>query len=284
MTKFTEETAPFRRRPRSWYSRATAAFCQPQGGLPAANAKPQKVDCGPFVLTYLAPSAAFGEGMGVDTPSLRQISLDTAAFRGTNLGSARAEHETIDLGVSNWIYHLPRWHTSRLFPIPHPPYAIITAYWQLERVKHGIQLRLEDMNMLEDYLRHDYISHLESENGPNWRTRKEARGEKTLGGDPLPQYRIDDILRCSLLDPPQNYEVMPSNGLYWLRYLWERRGVPNTLNFTTIVLPDVLLTASFHITEMNSEPGADWWSLFLEDCDILVRTIACQHKALPGAD
>lgn len=175
-------------------------------------------------------------------------------------------------------------HASRLLPIPHEPYAVITAHWRLELVKHDIQLKLDDMHMLENYLRHDYVSYLESEEGPNWKVREEAYNGTTLSGDPLPQYRIDDILKNRLQNPPSTYEVMTSNGLHWLRYLWEPAGIRNTLNYTTTLLPDVLLTASFHITHMNSEPGADWWSLFLEDCEILVKTIACKRKALPGSD
>ena len=50
------------------------------------------------------------------------------------------------------------------------------------------------------------------------------------------------------------------------------------------MLPDVLLTATFNAVRMNSEPWEDWWDLFLEDCENLVKTIACQRKELPGAD
>jgi hypothetical protein len=61
------------------------------------------------------------------------------------------------------------------------------------------------------------------------------------------------------------------------------QGMPNTLIYTTTLLPDVLLTVDFHIARMNSEPWEDWWDLFMEDCEILVKTIACQRKELPGA-
>ncbi|WEN14270.1 hypothetical protein PY254_13620 [Rhodanobacter sp. AS-Z3] len=280
MTHFPVPNAPFARKPWPWYKRVTAAFTAPQGGIPTARAIPRQVDCGPFILAFLEPSSAFGETIG----AADSVSLGEDAFTGTNLSDWRSYHKTIKLAVSNWVYQLPRWNIARLFPVPHPPYAIITAYWQLERVKHGIQLDPENVAMLEDYLRHDYVSYLDSEGGPNWQLRDQTYRGKTISGDPLPQYQIDNILDNSLQRPPGSYEVVTSNGLRWLRYLWEPAGMRNTLNYTTILLPDVLLTASFHITHMNSEPGADWWSLFMEDCEILVKTIACQRKALPHAD
>jgi hypothetical protein len=61
------------------------------------------------------------------------------------------------------------------------------------------------------------------------------------------------------------------------------QGMPNTLIYTTTLLPDVLLTVDFHIARMNSEPWEDWWDLFMEDCEILVKTIACQRKELSDA-
>lgn len=280
MRKFTAPDPAFARRPRPWYKQATAGFLHPQGGIPTARVVPREVDCGPFILSFLEPSSAFAES----TEDLDRVSLDADAFSRANLGDWRAFHRTIELGISNWVYQLPRWDTKRILPIPHPPYAVITAYWQLERVKHDIQLEPDNMGMLEDYLQHDYISYLESEGGPNWKVRDDAYNGKTLLGDPNPQHEIDDILECYLQNPPSNYEVLKNNGLQWLRYLWEPTGIRNTLNYTTILLPDVLLTTSFHITHMDSEPGADWWSLFLEDCEILVKTIACQHKTLPGSD
>lgn len=282
MTKSKKAAAPFDNKDRPWYKRATTALLAPQGGIPTAGAIYRRVDCGPFILDFIEPRAAFGEDIG--SPDAGQISLNPDAFEVTDLGMARADHPTIELGASNWIYRLPRLHSSRIFPVQHPPYAVITAHWRLERVKHGIKLNLDSMNMLEDYLRHDYISHLESEGGFNWNTRREVCARKTLSGATLSQARIDDMLRYRLLEPPSNYEVMTSNGLYWLRYLWEPRGVRDTLAYTTTLLPDVLLTASFHIGRMNSEPWEDWWSLFLEDCEILVKTIVCRHKALPNTD
>lgn len=279
MTKRATSSSTFARKPRPWYKRATAAFRDPRGGIPVARVIHREVDCGPFIVTFLEPSSAFGDGMG--TPDSVQVSLQPDTFTVTNLGTARAGHQAVDLGVSNWIYGLPRWQLSRILPVPHPPYAVITAHWQLERVKHGIQIDRCDLKMLEDYMRHDYTSHLESEGGFNWNMRKEAHSEKTLSGAPLSQSRIDDTLRYSLLNPPVSYEILESNGLHWLRYFWEPRGVEEMLIYTTIVLPDLLLTVSFHIGRMNSEPKNEWWTLFLEDCDILVKTIVCQQKALP---
>lgn len=115
--------------------------------------------------------------------------------------------------------------------------------------------------------------------------RDDAYKGKKIGGDPLPQYQIDDILAARLKTPPLDYEQLTCNGMHWLRYLWDpMQGMPNTLNYTTTLLPDVLLTVNFHIARMNSEPWEDWWELFLEDCEILVKTIACQRRELPGAD
>jgi hypothetical protein len=182
------------------------------------------------------------------------------------------------------MYHLPRLDTSRIWPAPIEPYAVITAHWRLELVKHDIRLKLDDMTILEDYLRHDYISYLESEGGPNWKVREDACNGTLLNGDPRPQYRIEHILENRLQSAPAAYELLTSNGLMWLRYLWEPAGIRDTLNYSTVLLPNLLLTASFHITHMNSQPGSDWWSLFLEDCEILVKTIACERKALPGYD
>ena len=219
------------------------------------------------------------------TPDPDHVSLDDSAFTETDLNDSRACHKTIRLGLSNWIYHLPRWHSSRVYPVPHPPYAIITAHWQFERVKHGIQLRPDDTSMLESYLRHDYTAYLESEGGPNWKVREKAYKGKTIVGDPLPQYQIDDILECDLWAPPQSYETLTCNNLHWLRYLWDpTQGMPDTLNYTTTLLPDVLLTVDFHIARMNSEPWEDWWDLFQEDCENLVKTITCQRKELPSVD
>lgn len=283
MNKSPPAGTPFERRPQPWYKRVTAAFNAPRGGVPAAAVVPRRIDCGPFVLSFLEPAAAFGEGMG--TPDPDHVNLDANGFTPTEAPNARANHQAIWLGISNWIYHLPRWHSSRIFPVPHPPYAVITAHWQLERVKHDIQLKPDDMAMLEDYLRHDYVAYLESEGGPNWKVRAEAYNGKTLGGDPLPQYRIDEDIAYGLLSPPLNYVPLISNGIPWLRYIWAPRpALPNTLNYTTVLLPDVLLTVCFHITRMNSEPWEDWWDLFMEDCEILVKTITCQRKELPGAD
>ncbi|CAM0997191.1 TIGR04255 family protein [Rhodanobacter sp. Root179] len=280
MSKSSPPTTSFKRRPQPWYKRLTLALSAPQGGIPVARVMPRQTDCGPFVLSFVEPSAAFGESeAGPDS-----VNLDAMNFIGASLGEWRACHRTIELGISNWIYHLPRLHSSRIYPVPHPPYAIITAYWQLERVKHDIQLQPDDMAMLEDYLRHDYIAFLESEGGPNWKLRDETYKGKTIGGSPLPQYQIDDILAAHLKSPPSSYEPLTSNGMHWLRYLWDpMQGMPNTLNYTTVLLPDVLLTVCFHITRMNSEPWEDWWDLFMEDCEILVKTIACQRKELPGA-
>ncbi|WP_426690487.1 hypothetical protein [Rhodanobacter ginsengiterrae] len=283
MTKHPVSAAPFKRPPRPWYKRATAAFHAPQGGIPVAGVIPRQVDCGSFILRFLEPSAAFGEGMG--TPDSDRVSLDTNAFKESNLSDSRTYHPMIKLGLSNWIYHLPRWHSSRFYPVPHPPYAVITAHWQLERVKHDIQLKPDDTTLLEDYLRHDYTAYLESEGGPNWKVRDEAFNGKTITGDPLPQYQIDHIIENGLLAPPLSYEVLTCNAMHWLRYLWAPRpAMPEALNYTTTLLPDVLLTVDFHIVRMNSEPWEDWWNLFLEDCEILVKSIACQRKALPDAD
>ena len=283
MTKRPAPTAPFQRRTKPWYKRVTAAFHAPQGGIPAARAKPRRVDCGPFTLSFLQPSAAFGEGMG--TPDPDNVILDDAAFTGMNISNARAYHRIINLATSNWIYHLPRRHSSRIYPVPHPPYAVITAHWRLERVKHGIQLAPHDLTMLEDYLRHDYTAYMESEGGPNWQVRDKAYKGKTISGDPLPQYRIDEDIAYGLLTPPLSYEPLTCNGMHWLRYLWAPRpAMPDTLNYTTTLLPDLLLTVNFHIARMNSEPWEDWWELFLEDCEILVKTVACQRQELPGAD
>ena len=193
---------PFARRPRPWYKRATAAFHYPQGGIPQARVKPRQVDCGPLMLSFLEPSAAYGESG--DKTVLDRVSLDAGAFTGVNYDDRRAYHKTIELAISNWIYHLPRWRLSRLIPIPglNPPYAVITAYWQLEQVKHGIRLKLDDMAMLEDYLRHDYTAYFESEGGRNWKMREEAYSGKTITGVPRPQYQIDDIIENHTLSPP----------------------------------------------------------------------------------
>lgn len=240
------------------------------------------MDCGPFVLSFLEPAAAFGEGMGKPDPD--RVSLEADAFAGTAIDDSRAYHRTIDLASSNWIYHLPRWHTDRFIPGPNPPYAVITACWQLEHVKHGIRLKLDDMVMLEDYLRHDYTAYFESEGGPNWKVRDEAYKGKTISGAPLPQYQIDDIIEYRTLSPPLGYEPQTFNGIHWLRYLWAPRpAIPDTLIYTTTLLPDVLLSATFHVTRMNPLPWEDWWDLFLEDCENLVKTIACRRKELPGA-
>ncbi len=282
MTRPPVPTTPFKRRPQPWYKRATAAFHAPQGGIPVARAIPRRVDCGPLTLTFLDPSAAFGEGMGMPDPD--HVSLDDGSFTGTNLGDSRTYHKTIELAISNWIYHLPRWHSTRIYPVPHPPYAVITAHWQLERVKHDIQLQPGDMAMLEDYLRHDYVAYLESEGGPNWKVREDAYNGKTISGAPLPQYRVDEDIAYGLLTPPLKYELLTSNSIHWLRYLWAPRpALPNTLVYTTTLLPDVLLTVNFHVVRMNPEPWEDWWELFLEDCEILVKTMVCQRQELPGA-
>jgi hypothetical protein len=222
--------------------------------------------------------------MGPGPADPDQVILNDSEFGISRLSEPRTYHPIIKLAVSNWAYQQPRWLFSRLFPFEHPPYAITTAHWQLERVKHGIQLVPGDSVMLEDYLRHDYTAYLESEGGPNWKLREETYNGKTITGDPLPQYQIDDILRCHLQTPPSNYEMLTCNDLRWLRYLWEPRGLPDTLNYTTTLLPDVLLTASFHVGSMNPEPWENWWGLFLEDCENLVKAIVCERKSLPGAD
>lgn len=278
MTKSTTPAHPFARRPPPWYRRLMAPFHAPQGGPPVAEVIPHRVDCGSLILSFPEPLSVYGPG----SADPDRVGLDDSEFVISELAGTRTGHPAIELAVTTWAYHQPRWLFSRLFPIPHPPYAVITAHWQLERVKHGIQLRPGDSAMLEDYLRHDYIAYLESEGGPNWKVRDDAYKGKTLGGDPWPQYRIDYEIEHGLWSPPVSYELLAGGTLPWLRYLWEPRGgLPDAINYTTTLLPDVLLTACFRVGDTYSE-WEHWWSLFTEDCDNLVKAIDCERKVLPS--
>jgi hypothetical protein len=279
MAKHTTPAHPFARRPPSWYRRLTAAFHAPQGGPPEAEVIPHRIDCGSLVLRFPEPLSVYGSGPA--DPD--QIDLDDGEFAISELDVDRTCHPTIELAVTAWIYKLPRWHYARALPIPIPPYADITAHWQLERVKHGIRLKPGDSAMLEDYLRHDYIAYLESEGGPNWKVREEAYKGKTLAGDPLPQYRIDYEIEHGVWSPPEDYAPLVCGPLHWLRYFWNPHGRPRAIHYTTALLPDVLLTACFRIGDTHSEWEA-WWNLFQEDCENLVKAIVCERKSLPGAD
>lgn len=255
MAKHTTPAHPFARRPPSWYRRLTAAFHAPQGGPPVAEVVPHRVDCGALILSFPEPLSIYGPGPA----DPERVVLDESEFAISELAGIRTYHPVIELALTTWVYHLPRWHYARALPIPLPPYAVITAHWQLERVKHGIRLTPGDNATLEDYLRHDYIAHLESEGGHNWKVCDEAYKGKLLGGDPLPQYRIDELIASRLWSPPASYTPLDCGSLHWLRYFWEPRGRPYAINYTTTLLPDVLLTACFRVVDTNSEPWEDWW-------------------------
>ena len=277
MAKPTTPVHPFARRPAPWYRRLTAPFHAPQGGPPSAEVIPHRVDCGSLILSFPEPLSVYGPGPA--DPD--RVGLDDSEFVISELAGIRTGHPVIELAVTTWAYHQPRWHIDRFIPGPNPPYAVIRAYWQLERVKHGIRLKPGDSVMLEDYLRHDYIAYLESEGGPNWKVRDDAYKGKLLSGAPLPQYRIDELIASRSWSPPASYDPLVCGTLPWLRYLWQPGARPRAINYTTTLLPDVLLTACFRVRDTYSE-WEHWWSLFTEDCENLVKAIVCERKALPG--
>lgn len=227
-------------------------------------------------LSSFLPDADFGSDDGYpDT-----IDLATDPFTDISMGDKRTKHEIIKLGVSNWKYGRPKLELTRFLPIPQEPYVIVTAFWQLERIKNGIQLEVGNTALLEQYLRDDYHSHLESAGGINWKIRTETQAE--FEGRGRPQQFIDKDIAVQLFEGPKEYQPLEFNGTTWLRYNWApRHNYPKALNYTCVLTPEFLLTFTLTLTQMLPASLKHWWSPLVEDSEILMEGVKLHYKELP---
>lgn len=218
----------------------------------------QRVDCGHLEAEFYCPRAAMGHSD--DYPEEVDLNNDRL-FDRTNIDE-RTSHKLLKLAGSNWGYAPPRLHLSRFLPVPQEPYIIVTAFWNLERVKNGIQLDVGNMEMLEQYLRDDYYAFLESEGGHNWTVRKNEYEEMGPSGRNAPQEVIDSFIAAQIHTPPRAYETLSYNGQPWLRYRWApRQNYPDGLIYTTALTPNTLFTVYFSLTEMLGGCLKHWWRI-----------------------
>lgn len=253
-----------------------APFKEILGGPALENCVRQFVDCGRVQVEFFLPEASFGSDDGYPD----HINLAHDAFNDISRGDKRTQHEIIKLGISNWKYGRPRLQPSRFLPVPQDPYVIVTAYWQLERVKNDIALETGNTEMLEQYLKDDYHAYLESEGGRNWKIR--ARTQEEMEPRGWDQESIDEEIAIQLFDSPKQYERMQYNDTTWLRYNWApRQNYPKALNYTCVLTPSVLLTVSFSLTEMTGASLKHWWSPLVEDSEILMQGVKLHYRDLP---
>lgn len=248
-----------------------APFREKQGGAALDECEHRQVDCGTCTLEFYLPKPRFGVGPGdPDT-----VNLDRDESFPESAGEKRTDHAMVCLGASNWNYSRPKFEVTRLLPIPQEPYVTVTAVWQLERVKNGIQLESGNLNQLEQYLRDDYYAFLESEGGDNWEIRKEIQQDLGARGRGWSQEEIDDEIAPQLIAAPASYEVQTFNGTSWLRYCWApKQQYPRALYYTCLVAPNTLLTVSFNLTEMVGSSLEHWWEPLLADAEALLQGTA----------
>lgn len=269
-----------RRTAPSWMDRLarplTAPFKDVLGGPALEHCAHRHVHCGTVDVEFFLPAPSFGGG----TQFPDRVDLSDESRLDASLGDLRTAHRVIELGVSNWKYGRPRLELSRFLPVPQEPYVIVTAFWQLERIKNDIQLEVGNTSLLEQYLRDDYHAYLETEGGMNWKIRTGTQAE--FEGRGRPQRFIDQDIAVQLLDPPVAYEPLDYNGTTWLRYNWApRANYPKALNYTCTLTPDYLLTVSLALTQMIPGSLKHWWSPLVEDSEVLMQGTKLHFKELP---
>lgn len=270
----------YRRGPQPFLKRLaqplTAPFKQIQGGPALEHCAHRVVDCGTVDVEFFLPAPSFGGG----TRFPEKLDLDNPPQMEPSIGDQRTAHKVIDLGVSNWKYGRPKLELSRFLPIPQEPYVVVTAFWQLEQIKNNIQLPVGNAQLLEQYLRDDYHSHLESVGGINWKIRTETQAE--FEGRGRPQQFIDKDIAVQLFEGPKEYQPLKFNGTTWLRYNWApRHNYPKALNYTCVLTPEFLLTFTLTLTQMIPGSLKHWWSPVVEDSEILMQGVKLHYKDLP---
>jgi hypothetical protein len=256
----------------------TAPFTDVLGGPNLNNCTYHHVACGSLDIEFFRPHAAWGARDGYP----RHVLLNDDAVFDRDDCDDRTGHHFLKLGGSNWTYREPKLAANKLLPIPREPYVIVTAYWQLERVKNGIQLQVANTEMLEQYLRDDYFAHLESEGGKNWETRKKFHEEYGPNGRNSPQEMIDSFIASWVWKAPATYTVLAFNNQPWLRYNWAPKLIaPASLLYTCILTPTTLFTVRFHLAEMTPNSLKHWWSPVVEDTELLMQGVKVHYKELP---
>lgn len=270
----------YRRTPPSLLDRLVrplrAPFKEILGGPALEHCAHRLVDCGTVDVEFFLPAPSFGGG----TRFPDKLDLNNPPPMETTIGDPRTGHEVIDMGVSNWKYGRPKLELSRFLPIPQEPYVIVTAFWQLERIKNGIQLEVENTELLEQYLHDDYDAYMENEGGLNWKVR--TRTQKEMEPRGWDQESIDEEIAIQLFDPPKHYEPTVFNGITWLRYNWAPlQNYPKALNYTCVLTPEFLLTFTLTLTQMIPGSLKHWWSPLVEDSEILMQGTKLHFKELP---
>jgi hypothetical protein len=276
-----------RRLSSSWLVRKLRAMIAPfkplRGGPLLDDCSHQHVDCGSVDIDFFLPRAY----LGTDAyPS--KIDLDDDRFFDDCASDKRTKHIYATIGVSNWSYYSPFWDINRLLPIPQDPYVIITAIWQIERVKRGVMLEVGDVAGLERYLRDDYELFLESEGGRNWELRRDVKEEFGTLDHLEPeeaQAFVDSQIKLVLLSAPNTYETLVFNGVPWLRYIWdEQQSLPTAINYSRTLSSRTILTVYFGISHMSGGGGrhyARWREAFLRDSEALMSGLTITPKCLP---
>jgi hypothetical protein len=259
-----------------------APFTEVLGGPNLDNCTHHNVDCGPLDVEFYMPRAAIGGNQAYP----REVNVNReSAFVKSGVKQDRTNHYVCELGVSNWAYREPKLSANKLLPIPREPYVIVTAYWQLERVKNGIQLQVANTEMLEQYLRDDYFAHLESEGGHNWKVRKNEYEEMGPQGRNAPQEVIESFIATQSWSPPQAYKLLNFNGHAWLQYNWTPMVIaPQSLLYTCVLTPDTLFTVRFSLVEMTPNSLKHWWSPVVEDTELLMQGVKIHYKELPSGE
>jgi hypothetical protein len=276
-----------RRLSSSWLVRKLRAMIAPfkplSGGPLLDDCTHQHVDCGSVDIDFFLPRAYFGTG---SRPSRIDLE-DEKSFSG-RASKERAEHAYAKIGGSNWSYYSPFWDINRLLPIPQDPYVIITAIWQIERVKRGLTLEVGDMAGLEHYLRQDYDMFVD---GMNLELREINRKDYekfySLETEESQDFFENHVIKPQLRSPPEAYETLLFNGVPWLRYAWNEqpgRSLPTAFNYSRTLSDRSILTVYFDITYMSSGGGKDyarWRKTFLRDSEALMGGLTITPKCLP---
>jgi len=263
---------------------AINSFKPLRGGPLLDDCTHRHVDCGPVEVDFFEPRAYFGDG---SAPTSVDLNDDKTFNRETY--DERTKHAFVRLGGSNWSYYSPIWDINRYLPVPQHPYAIITTLWQIERVKGNHILEIGNTTALEDYLRRDYESFLESEGGRNWELRQKFQKEywKDYVEPEEAQAFVNGQLKHVLLSPPAAYETLNFNGLAWLRYVWNEqpgRSLPTALNYSRTLSNRTILTVFFDINIMGggSKACAKWWKVLLRHSEALMSGMTITSKRLPA--
>lgn len=199
----------------------------------------------------------------------------------------RTGHLSYSIDAGEWNYWGPRRHHI----YTGEPYGVIGGSWNIERVKQSIELPLHDPQALQRYLEDDYDIYLNSEGGPNWKTRehitKSYRGRHTEVLIDSIERSIEKAIANCVLKPPKDYQITTHLPVPWLRYTWRPRwdsqdGIDAV--FYTIVLDQRhLLTVSFSVIRDLSEHTDKWLPQALVDIDRVMTGTRLMFKELGAA-